>query len=384
MSSADGDNSSVLQRKKDYAKSAGVEGGWLVVVAPQQPKSAADGKPAPTKQQPSKPQQHQQQPPLQLSPAASAFSSWLFSSLDSTHKGYLSPEEVGFALSLFPQRHVLFNAALATVERRVGGENEKEREEWREKMGLRGDANVLLPSIPSLPMLRLPGSREDFLGVARSSPASSRRSFFSSFSSFSSSSATAAAAAAAAAVSFPSPPPPAVVTASLRFSSPLWNRMGSEHYITPARIVQESSAVEPMQRQVFEKYYSVYWNAFYIARFSSSSSSPPLAAGKENAATLLDPSSLRACTPAQFDSLLLEQFSHRPLQGMRWAQACIDVLTGAKQHPLAVLMKEHDEGRRQGYKGRMQQAALVRRRVAPAANTSQTGIDKNACFLGGF
>ena len=129
------------------------------------------------------------------------------------------------------------------------------------------------------------------------------------------------------------------------------------------------SHVEPLQRQAFQRYYSLYWHAFYLARFSEPTSSTSLQqrAGAQSALPTVPLSALRTCTRAQFDALLLEQLRHRPTQGMRWLRACAVTLTGQRAHPLAVLLAEHDEGRRQGYRGRMQQATPRSTSIAASA-----------------
>ena len=268
-----------------------------------------------------------------LRPEARRVTQAIFAALDRGGKGHLSADEVAWACMLLPHRHAFLGTALSVIERRVGG-SESNKEQIRRNMSLS----------TSVQPLALPGA--DFFTPQQQLAAAQRIQ-----------SVLAASEPGATAT------PDAAFLLQQRASVPRWEDMRADPTLPPivvrsANPQTGAGVVDPLQRQLFDQYYTLYWRAFYDARFAQPTAAAvdaPATAAASTAAAV-QPSSPALCTLERFESLVARRLALSPFATECWLRAISEVLQGEHAHPTQTLIEAHDQGRRQGFRGHRVQA----------------------------
>jgi hypothetical protein len=318
-------------------------------------------------------QQQLPPPPMQLSAQGRAMVGWLFDSLAVTtgkredSEPFLTPESLAFLWSIQPSHYTWFNAALSVLERRVGGRDSAEMQRWSDRLTQRRKAAAAAAAENSAvrqTVLTLPGD-----GPFNRAPPSSISSRGSAH------------------TVLPPPPPPAAALPVLQLLRPFWIDMqnlsctvppsrfrddapvlwrqlqgpgsnsnnssgnNSAQQTQPQTVLQHRRDIRALQRQWFQRYYSDFWLAFYRTNFPPRPSPPASASAAASSIAETAATGGGRCTRARFEALVALQAQVRPLDTTRWMEACRQVLQGEREHPLAGLLRAHDQGRRQGFRG---------------------------------
>lgn len=271
-----------------------------------------------------------------LRPEAQRVTRAIFSALDRGGKGHLSADEVAWACMLQPQRHEFLSAALSVIERRVGG-SDAAKEHIRQNMRF---STTIQP-------IALPNA--DFFTQQQQQSAARRIH-------------SALADSEPGAADTPN-------GASLLLqhaAEPNWASMHAEPSLSPLVVPSAdprtgAGVVDPLQRRLFDQYYTLYWRAFYDARFSQPDAAAAAAAvssqtGAAPTPAVQVPPSVALCTLDRFESMVSRRLALSPRATESWLRAVSEVLQGQHEHPTQALVDAHDQGRRQGFRGHRVQA----------------------------
>ena len=316
----------------------------------------------------------------QLSPLGRELGAALFRVLDRGGKGYLSPEEFAYAGMVAVGKHATFNAALGVLERNIGGLDAQSCKESidrarsnivHKKATSAAEVSVSNKTM-SLPSATFFAAEHDRAHHAASAALSALLRQPSPSSAASPSSSPAASASSS--------------SSSLLIPLPAaqWGRFSplpclSRGLSAPASMqapLESLDEAQAAQSQVFEAYYTSFWNATYQAHFGMNAgtgldatqrdalTSAAVAAaavaktahGADAATTAdataaIDDMNRRGCTLDRFEGFLARELLLKPSHTLLWLSCLSSVLTGHHPHPTQQMCEAHDQGLRQGFLG---------------------------------
>jgi membrane protease YdiL (CAAX protease family) len=257
----------------------------------------------------------------QLTPEARSLVRSLFSRLDRGSKGYLTPDELAWAAALMPDQHVWLNSTLSVLERRLRSEETIRFYQQRLQM------------LQGAPLLETPS--EHFFPVAPSSASSSSSQTASELGPPAPAAESAASVTAAGATPQLPPGPSVPEFLQKRGLEPAWLLLSALPlrglHKTNATTASSRPAIE-VQKDVFVRYYTIYWRAFYAAQFPELDSQLSL--------TPEDLAAARARGFTSTEALQLRTVSERLNNHWQGLLRCVtqkdsELLQRMREHPVA-------------------------------------------------